>query len=125
MTDVALKDIPVSPSEFLTTIERPVSSFPNTVGIRVMNEDVFKHRFDDIAKGMVHHPIAERGCGDEAPFRFMDMETCIGAGAIPLFEQLTPQGIKIILKTVFEQRHIRAPSFPFTCQTVSKQKIIP
>ena len=52
------------------------------VCVRICNECLFKNRLDDIANGMVNHPVAEGSSGYQAVFGFIDFECPIGAGEI-------------------------------------------
>ena len=50
------------------------------VGIAVKDKRAFEDGFNDVAQGVVYHPVAEWGCWNQAALRLVDVETAVGIG---------------------------------------------
>ena len=58
------------------------------VGVTLGHEAALEHGFDDVAQGMVDHPVTE-GCGADQPtFGFVNGETGIGSRPVTALPQL-------------------------------------
>lgn len=51
---------------------------------------------------MMHHPVAERGGGDQAGFAFVEGEEAIRAGLVAAVRQFPVQGQQFALQVQFE-----------------------
>ena len=71
-------------------------AFTHPVGIAVGIKPGFKKRLNNVAQGMMHHPISKRGGTDFAPFGFVDKEMAVCTGAILLADEFILQGDEVI-----------------------------
>ena len=59
-----------------------MGAFADTIGVTVGMKTGFKVGFDDVAEGVMAHPIAEGGGADFTPFGFVDFEVMVSAGLV-------------------------------------------
>ena len=60
------------------------------VGLAVGDEQPLEPRLDDVAQGVVHHPIIEAHCADLAPFRVLDVKMQVATWPVGSGEQPRP-----------------------------------
>jgi hypothetical protein len=89
MDEVALEHVAKATGEVLAAVEGAMGAFAHPAGIGVVNEAALEDRLDDVDQGVVHHPVAKRGGGDDARFRIADGEVEVRPRAVGLSAQLS------------------------------------
>ena len=73
-THVALQHIAEAAGELLAAVQGAVGALAHPVGIAVVDEAALEDRLDDVAQGMVHHPVAKGRGADQPPLGLVDVE---------------------------------------------------
>ncbi len=113
--DIALQDIRKPSRVFLAPVERPVSSLPESAGVRIVDVAPFEERLDRRAEGVMDDAVAERGRGDPPPLRIPNREHSVGGRPIRPADQLFPESEEILLEVRLEGEGILPVPFPPSC----------
>ena len=81
--------VAVTSGKLLERVQRGVCAFAGAVGIAVRDKPRIKDGFNQVAEGMMHHPVGEWRGADFTAFGFVDEEVRVRAGAITLIAQLS------------------------------------
>ena len=91
LDNVHAQDVGIAPGEGLQCVYSAVRAFVFAVGVAMGNKAPFKYRFDDIAQGVMHHPVGKRRGADLSTFGFLDDKVGIGAGLVGLVTEFVLQ----------------------------------
>ena len=75
--DIQPQNVAVLPGIDLQLSHSPMGAFIHPIGITVRMKLGFKQRLNNVAQGVVHDPISERGSADFSPFWLMNGEMLI------------------------------------------------
>jgi len=113
LAEVALESVAKTAGETLKTIQRAMGALAHAVGERIGNEAALERRFDDLAKRMVHDPVAKRRGGNQSPFWFVDEEVGVWTRAVRAVAQFGLERQDVFLHAMFEAGDVRmAPLAP-------------
>jgi hypothetical protein len=125
LTDISLESILVPAGIELGAVQGAVGTLANAIGVAIRQEGPLKHRLDNVAQGMVDHPVAKRRGADEAALGFVDVKANIRAWAVAALGQLGPERHQIFFEPMFEPRHIGAAPFATAGLAIGEEEVIP
>jgi len=113
------------PRELLGAIQRAVRAFAHAIGVGIKDKTAFKQRFDEIAQAMVNDAVTKGRGGNEAAFRFVNIETVIDSGLICLRFEFMLQLQQIFFEPIFKSSGWWFPAFTLCGAPKRKQQIVP
>ena len=102
-----------------------MSPFANPVGITVLDEAGLKHGFNEAAKRMMHHAVAERRGTDLAPLGFVNEEIAIPARSVGLSAQFVLQRKQTVGDLMLKCGYGVGAALALRRESVSQPKIVP
>ena len=72
--DVEFEDVGVALRPALVAVHGGVGALAVAAGVGVVDEGAVQRRFDHVHHGVMDHPVAERGGGDQPGFAFVEGE---------------------------------------------------
>ena len=79
--DAAAQDVAEAVAEPLVAGDGPVRTLAGAVGVAVVDEAALEQRLAHRAEGVVDHPVAEGGGGDDAVLGVEDFDGLVAARA--------------------------------------------
>jgi 23S rRNA-intervening sequence protein len=107
----------------LVTFDGAVHTFPDAVGVGVVDKGLFKNGFDHIAQGVVYHPVSERRGADEAFFGVEHIKSRVRAGLVGLGLEFVLEAEEFFVQVEFKSRHGRVVVFTFRSCIKRRQKV--
>lgn len=104
--DICLQHVGIAAGKLGAAIQGGMSTFAGAAGVGIMDEAGFPDGFNDMAQGMMHHPIPEGGGADAAGFAIVEVKMAVAAGLILLGAQLFLQGEQFPIQVGFKGGHI-------------------
>ena len=97
----------------LAAIQGGVRAFSYPAGIGVIDEPPLEDRFDDVAQGVVHHPIPKRRGGNQAGLGVVNAEVAVFAGTVGLGFEFVLELKQFVLQVELEGRHVPFAALAF------------
>src|SRR5512135_1179759 len=100
LADVALENVAVASQIMLEPVHSRMGALAPAAGIGVLDESALEERLDDIAQGVMDHPVAVGRGADQPLLGLVDVERPVGTWAICLLDEfaLEPQQLPFQLE---------------------------
>ena len=99
LSDVAFQHVLIFSHELLILPDCPMRTFPDAVGITVMDQTSLYQGADDVYQGMVNDTVSKWSSTDRPGLGMVYLEGIVSAGLIHLLRQLVPQLEHILCKS--------------------------
>jgi len=113
----------IAPGELLAALHGAMGALAGPVGVRIKDKTPFPDRFDQVAQGMVYHPVAERRSRNQAALGIVDEKAVVSAWLPALRAQLLLQGQQLSLLVEFEARYAWLAAFALARLAVSQVQV--
>jgi len=99
--------------EFSEPPKGRVDAFSLAAGVGIINEQAVENRFNQVADGVVDHPVAERGGLHFARLRVFHGESAVRAAPVSAAQEFLLQGEQVVFQGVFKFQDVPAETLEF------------
>jgi hypothetical protein len=125
LADVHLKNEGVPSREALAALERPVCTLAEAVGEGIGRKGPVQDRLDEVAEGVVDHPVPEGRGADQPALGLVDEKAPEGTRLIAGRVELLLEGEEVFFEAVLEGGHVGSPALAGRGLLVRGEEILP